>query len=125
MATQENVIKTFKINDEVFKELVEGVKHCVDKSGSRPVLRYIQVAVKEKSVEMVQVKELLSLTGYIRGGCSPVGMKKRYPTVVDVSALEQAEIVLSAGKIGEQIELSPENLKKAIGCEFAEITHKD
>lgn len=50
MTTQENVIKTCKINDEVFKELVEGVKHCVDKSDSRPVLRYIQVAVKEKSV---------------------------------------------------------------------------
>ena len=50
METQENVIKTCKINDEVFKELLEGVKHCVDKSDSSPVLRYIQVAVKEKSV---------------------------------------------------------------------------
>jgi len=81
-------------------------------------------AVKEKSVEMVQVKELLGLTGYIRGGCSPIGMKKRYPTVVDASAIEQTEIVLSAGKIGEQVELSPQNLKNAIGCEFADITHK-
>ncbi len=81
-------------------------------------------AAGEKSVEMVQVKELLSLTGYIRGGCSPVGMKKRYRTVVDSSALGQKTIVVSAGKIGEQIELSPDGLKTAVGCEFAEITHK-
>lgn len=80
-------------------------------------------AVGAKSVEMVQVKELLSLTGYIRGGCSPVGMKKRYRTVVDSSALLQKTVVVSAGKIGEQIELSPDDLKKAVGCEFAEITH--
>lgn len=78
-------------------------------------------AVKEKSIEMVQVKELLGLTGYVRGGCSPVGMKKRYPTVVHGSALSQPTVVLSAGKIGEQIELSPDDLKKATGCEFAEI----
>ena len=78
-------------------------------------------AVKEKSIEMVQVKELLGLTGYVRGGCSPVGMKKRYPTVVHSSALSQPTVVLSAGKIGEQIELSPDDLKKATGCEFAEI----
>jgi len=81
-------------------------------------------SVGAKSVEMVQVKELLSITGYIRGGCSPIGMKKRYRTVVDSSALSQQAIVISAGKIGEQIELSPEDLKAAVGCEFAEITHK-
>lgn len=78
--------------------------------------------VKEKSVEMVQVKELLSLTGYIRGGCSPIGMKKQYRTVVDASASKQDMIVLSAGRIGEQIELSPDGLQRATGCEFAEIT---
>ena len=78
-------------------------------------------AVKEKSIEMVQVKELLGLTGYVRGGCSPVGMKKRYPTVVHSSAMNQPTVVLSAGKIGGQIELSPDDLKKATGCEFAEI----
>ena len=77
-----------------------------------------------KSVEMVQVKELLSLTGYIRGGCSPIGMKKRYRTVVDSLALLQPAVVISAGKIGEQIELSPDDLKTAVGCEFADITHK-
>lgn len=78
-------------------------------------------AVKEKSIEMVQVKELLGLTGYVRGGCSPVGMKKHYPTVVHISALNQPTIVMSAGRIGEQIELAPDDLKKATGCEFAEI----
>ena len=80
-------------------------------------------AVGVKAVEMVQVKELLSLTGYIRGGCSPVGMKKHYRTVVDSSALKQQTIVVSAGKIGEQIELAPSDLQAAVGCEYAEITH--
>jgi len=56
--------------------------------------------VGEKKIEMLAVKELLSYTGYIRGGCSPVGMKKLYPTVVDVSAQEQGSIIVSAGKIG-------------------------
>lgn len=78
-------------------------------------------SVKEKSVEMVQVKELFSLTGYIRGGCSPVGMKKRYITVIDISARSYEMIVLSAGKIGEQIELSPDDLQRITGCEFAAI----
>lgn len=63
-----------------------------------------------KKVEMVQVKELLGLTGYIRGGCSPVGMKKKYPTYIDESCLLEAEIAVSAGVRGCQMILSPQVL---------------
>lgn len=79
-------------------------------------------AVGEKSVEMVPVKEITPLTGYVKGGCSPIGMKKRYETVVDASALTQETIVVSAGRIGAQIELAPQHLEQATGCRFAEIT---
>ncbi len=67
-------------------------------------------AVREKSVEMVHVSEITSLTGYVRGGCSPIGMKKQYPTILDESCLERDSIVVSAGKIGAQAELAPSDL---------------
>lgn len=78
-------------------------------------------SVGEKSVEMIHVKEITPLTGYVKGGCSPIGMKKRYTTVVDASALLQETMVVSAGRIGDQIELSPQHLEHATGCRFAEI----
>ena len=84
-------------------------------------LKAAAIATGNKSIVMMHCNELLANTGYIRGGVSPIGMKKRYPTVVHSSALSQPTVVLSAGKIGEQIELSPDDLKKATGCEFAEI----
>ena len=67
-------------------------------------------AVGEKSIAMIHVKEITELTGYVRGGCSPVGMKKQYPTVFHESCLTQDTIMVSAGKIGYQAELSPEEL---------------
>ena len=78
-------------------------------------------AVGEKSVEMVAVKEITPLTGYVRGGCSPVGMKKHYPTVVDESARLLERMIVSAGRIGDQIELAPGDLQKATGCSFAAV----
>ena len=81
-------------------------------------------AVGEKSVALVALKELLPLTGYVRGGCSPVGMKKRYPTVIDESALAQETIAVSAGHIGMQAELSPQELASLIGARFAPIVCK-
>ena len=77
--------------------------------------------VGEKSVEMLKSKELLSLTGYIHGGCSPIGMKKFFRTVVDSSALNFDTIMFSAGKIGYQVELAPKDLEKVIRVEFGEI----
>ena len=78
-------------------------------------------AVGEKSVQMIHVKDINKLTGYIRGGCSPIGMKKQFPTVIDSSAKSLEEIYVSGGKIGMQLKLAPENLKKAANAEFADI----
>lgn len=78
--------------------------------------------VGEKKIEMLHVKDLLPNTGYIRGGCSPIGMKKHYPTFVDISAEQVDEMYVSAGKIGMQILITPENLVKAADGRFASLT---
>ena len=77
--------------------------------------------VGEKSVEMVKSKELLPLTGYIHGGCSPIGMKKFFTTTIDTSAKNFNTIIFSAGKIGYQVELSLDNLSKVIKFTLADI----
>ena len=79
-------------------------------------------AVGEKSVAMLPAKELLPLTGYVHGGCSPVGMKKRFPTVFHESCLEQETVCVSAGKVGFQVELSPEALIALVGGTTANVT---
>ena len=76
----------------------------------------------EKSVELVHVKELLGLTGYVRGGCSPVGMKKAFPTVFDESVNDVPTVMVSAGKIGSQIECAPADLIKLVRAATAPIT---
>ncbi|MFF2797244.1 Cys-tRNA(Pro) deacylase [Lysinibacillus xylanilyticus] len=78
--------------------------------------------VGEKKIDMLPVKELLGYTGYVRGGCSPVGMKKLYPTVIDTSAQEQGKIIVSAGKIGMQIHLQLDDLVVATKAKLAPIT---
>lgn len=78
--------------------------------------------VGEKKIEMLAVKDLLSHTGYVRGGCSPVGMKKLYPTVIDASAQEQGSIIVSAGKIGMQIHVQVDDLKTITKAQLASIT---
>ncbi len=79
-------------------------------------------AVGEKSVEMISVKDILKVTGYIRGGCSPVGMKKQYKTVIHRSAENIDKMTVSAGKIGYQIELAPCDLISLIDANTADIT---
>ena len=79
-------------------------------------------AVGEKSVAMLRVEEINRVTGYIRGGCSPVGMKKRYPTVFDSRALGLETIVVSGGRIGTQVELHPGALMAAVGAKTADLT---
>lgn len=79
-------------------------------------------AVSEKSIEMIKQKELLPLTGYIHGGCSPVGMKKLFTTVVDETAELFDTIMVSAGKIGYQVELNPYDLQKIVPLTFKDIT---
>lgn len=82
-------------------------------------------AAGEKSIEMIKSKELLPLTGYIHGGCSPIGMKKLFKTFIDETALNFERIYFSAGKIGLQIETSLENLIKVVPVITAEITVTD
>ena len=79
-------------------------------------------AVGEKSIAMLHSKELLPLTGYVHGGCSPIGMKKQFPTVFHQSALDQETIFVSAGKIGFQVELSPADLMKLVRGTAADVT---
>lgn len=79
-------------------------------------------AVNEKSIEMIKSKELLPLTGYIHGGCSPIGMKKQFQTIIDITANEFETIIFSAGKIGYQVELSLNNLRKAINFKLEDIS---
>ena len=76
----------------------------------------------EKKVELIPVKDLLGLTGYIRGGCSPLGMKKLFPTFIDLSAKNLDEMIVSAGKIGMQIQLKPTDLIANTKGEFALIS---
>ena len=77
--------------------------------------------VGEKSIDMLKSKDLLSLTGYIHGGCSPIGMKKFFKTVIDISAEDYDAIIFSAGKIGYQVEMSLSELSKVIKFTTAEI----
>ena len=75
-----------------------------------------------KSVEMIKQKELLPLTGYIHGGCSPVGMKKFFRTFIDESAILYDDIFVSGGRVGLQIKINPEDLKKVIDVTFSDLT---
>lgn len=77
--------------------------------------------VGEKSVEMLPVADLLKTTGYVRGGCSPIGMKKPFPTVFHQEAAQQPYILVSAGKIGLQIQASAQDLARACGGQFADL----
>lgn len=79
-------------------------------------------SVGEKSIEMIAVKEINALTGYVRGGCSPVGMKKQYPTVFHETAEIVDTIMVSAGKIGFQVELAPDALIDLVGATTADVT---
>ena len=79
-------------------------------------------AVGVKSIAMIPQKELLPLTGYVHGGCSPVGMKKPFPTFIDETALLCERFYCSAGRVGAQVEVSAEALAEYIGAEFADLT---
>ena len=122
-----DVAKVLQQNPEqVFKTLV-----TTSKSGNHYVfmlpvekeldLKKAAQAVGEKSVEMLKQKDLLPLTGYVHGGCSPIGMKKFFKTVIDSSAKNFGTIIFSAGKIGYQVELSLDDLGKIIKYELKEV----
>ena len=112
--------------DEVFKTLVTIGKSKQNYVFIVPVNKELNLkkaasAVGEKSIEMIKSKDLLGLTGYVHGGCSPIGMKKQFPTVVHNSAENMENILFSGGKIGMQVELKTEDFKKIINIKFADI----
>lgn len=79
-------------------------------------------AVGEKSIDMIPQKELLPLTGYVHGGCSPIGMKKQYKTTIHINARDTEKIFFSAGKIGRQVQVSPTDLERVIPLQYYDIT---
>ena len=113
--------------EEVFKTLVARGERTGINVFCIPVcceldLKKAAKAAGDKNMELIPVKELLSLTGYVRGGCSPIGMKKNFKTVIAQSAKELEKFFISGGRIGTQIEVSPKALASVISAEFADIT---
>ena len=123
----EDVAKALCLNaNQVFKTLVtvgSNLNHYVFVVPVNKTLnlKLAAKAVGQKSIEMIKQKELLPLTGYIHGGCSPIGMKKQFETVVDSSALNFETIIFSAGRVGFQVEMGPQDLKQIVNCSFSEI----
>lgn len=117
--------KINKPEDMVYKTLLlsgaKGHYVAIIPVGASLDLKKAAQVFKEKSVQMLHVKELLPLTGYERGGCSPIGMKKHFPTCLDESARAQEEIVVSAGAIGLQMQLKTLDLMRETNAQIAPI----
>ena len=112
--------------DMVFKTLVTVGKSKTNYVFVVPVNKELNLkkaaqSVGEKSIEMIKQKELLPLTGYVHGGCSPIGMKKQFTTTIDKSAGEHEKIIFSAGKIGYQVEVALDDLEKVVRFQLAEV----
>lgn len=112
--------------EEVFKTLVTVGKSKQNYVFLVPVCKELNLkkaasAVGEKNIEMIKSKDLLGLTGYIHGGCSPIGMKKLFTTVIDSSAENMDKIFFSAGKIGYQVEVAVKDIEKVIKYKFFDI----
>ncbi|MDY4676102.1 MAG: Cys-tRNA(Pro) deacylase [Candidatus Borkfalkiaceae bacterium] len=113
--------------DHVFKTLVTVGKSNVHYVFMIPVAKELNLkkaaaAAGEKNIEMIKSKDLLPLTGYVHGGCSPIGMKKQFKTVIDESAENFETIIFSGGKIGYQVELSLQDLKSVVDFDLKSLT---
>lgn len=113
--------------DHVFKTLVTVGKSNVHYVFMMPVAKELNLkkaaaAAGEKNIEMIKSKDLLPLTGYVHGGCSPIGMKKQFKTVIDESAENFETIIFSGGKIGYQVELSLQDLKSVVDFDLKSLT---
>ena len=123
-----HIAETLNIDPEcMFKTLVtrgekKGIQIFVIPVAEELDFKKCAAASHDKAVEMVHMKEILGITGYIRGGCSPVGMKKKYPTYMDETAILFDKIYLSGGKRGCQLYIDPQVLADFIGAEFADLT---
>ena len=116
--------------EKIFKTLVmrgdrTGPVVCVIPGDRELDLKKAAKASGNKSCAMLPLKDLQGMTGYIRGGCSPLGMKKRFPTYIHASVLDHEEIFISAGLRGLQLVLAPDDLVAAAEATVADLTHKD
>ncbi len=122
MSVAEKVGVSYK---EVFKTLVTQGKNghyvFVIEVDRKLDLKKAAESVGEKKIEMLRQRDLKPLTGYVHGGCSPIGMKKFFPTVIDMDARNLTEMAVSAGTVGMQVILSPKDLAKVTKAEFADI----
>ncbi len=114
----------------VFKTLVlrgdrNGLFVCVIQGDKEVDLKAAARVSGNKKCDLIAMKELLPTTGYIRGGCSPIGMKKPFPTYIDISCLEHERIYVSAGVRGLQIAIAPQDLVDFVGAELAEISTQE
>ncbi len=112
--------------EQVFKTLVlqgERIPHlvCCIPSNCELDLKKVARVAGDKRVEMIPMKQLLPLTGYVRGGCSPLGMKKQFPTFIDETGILFDEIAVSAGERGEQIIVNAEELAEVVGATLADL----
>ena len=116
--------------EEVFKTLVTRGQSKEIYVFVLPVAKELDLkkaakVVKEKKIELIAVNEINQVTGYIRGGCSPIGMKRIYQTVIDESAKSLSSVIVSGGKIGLQLELCPSDLALVIPVGFADVTLRE
>lgn len=112
--------------DKVFKTLVTQGKSSGYYVFVIPVISELDLkkaakASGEKAISMIKQKDLLPLTGYVHGGCSPIGMKKHFPTFIHLTAEQFDKVYVSAGKVGYQVELAPADLVKIAQCKYADI----
>ena len=112
--------------DTVYKTLVlkgdkTGYLVCSIPVDAELDLKKVAKAAKDKKVDMIPMKDLLGLTGYVRGGCSPIGMKKKFPTYIEETAVLYDEIAVSAGVRGAQIIINPEKLREFTDAQFASL----
>lgn len=135
--TYENAISGIEVADTLNEDYDKVFKTLVTVSNNKknyvflvPVdkeldLKKAAKSVNEKSIEMLKSANLLSLTGYIHGGCSPIGMKKQFKTIIDISSSNKDKIFISGGKIGYQIEIELNDIRKVIDFELQDITKED
>ena len=119
-------VKTGRDPDIVFKTLVatgktRGLQVFVVPVGCTLDLKKAATAAGDKYIEMIKARDLEPQTGYIHGGCSPVGMKKSFPTFIEETALLYDTILVSAGRIGLQVEIAPAELARAVGAAFCDL----
>lgn len=119
--------KYHEVDEHVFKTLVlkgerNGYVVCCIPSLKEIDLKQLATVFSDKKVEMIPMKDLLNITGYIRGGCSPIGMKKKFPTIIDESCLGLEKIAVSAGQRGMQVELKTQDLINVVQAKIAHVT---